>query len=428
MPTLAQFAPRLGILDKLLRKRREEKEAASRTALAGATGAWRLEVQAVDKRNQSAQTTWQKRVKAWEARKKKFEDDQKEASIAIDQQAARYSSGDPQAVEEYVDLVFSRSTYPDWYNRKWEIEYQAASRTLAVDYFVPDFGQLPSIAEWKYVAARDQFASKELSKAEQTTLYDEFVYQICLRTIHEILESDRQARHIEAVAFNGWVDGVNPATGKGRLACICTVQTTADEFNSINLNAVEPKACFRSLRGVSAARLDKMAPVAPLVALDRSDSRFIEGQDIVSKIDQGSNLAAMEWQDFEHLIRQIFENEFSAPGSEVKVTQGSRDGGVDAVAFDPDPIRGGKIVIQAKRYTNTVGVEAVRDLYGTVMNEGACKGILVTTSQFGPDARKFASGKPLTLIDGSNLLFLLQKQGVKGHIDLATAKMASKAR
>jgi len=25
------------------------------------------------------------------------------------------------------------------------------------------------------------------------------------------------------------------------------------------------------------------------------------------------------------------------------------------IAFDPDPIRGGKIVIQAKRYTNVVG-------------------------------------------------------------------------
>lgn len=36
------------------------------------------------------------------------------------------------------------------------------------------------------------------------------------------------------------------------------------------------------------------------------------------------------------------------------ITQASRDGGVDAIAFDPDPIRGSKIVIQAKRYTNTV--------------------------------------------------------------------------
>jgi hypothetical protein len=38
---------------------------------------------------------------------------------------------------------------------------------------------------------------------------------------------------------------------------------------------------------------------------------------------------------------------------------------VDAVVFDPDPLPGGKMVIQAKRYTNTMGVSAVRDLFGT---------------------------------------------------------------
>lgn len=42
----------------------------------------------------------------------------------------------------------------------------------------------------------------------------------------------------------------------------------------------------------------------------------------------------------------------------------SRDGGVDCVAFDPRPIFGGKVVIQAKRYKGTVGVSAVRDLFG----------------------------------------------------------------
>ncbi|HLO12683.1 MAG TPA: restriction endonuclease, partial [Pseudoneobacillus sp.] len=53
----------------------------------------------------------------------------------------------------------------------------------------------------------------------------------------------------------------------------------------------------------------------------------------------------MDWQDFEQLIRELFEKEFNTSGGEVKTTQASRDGGVDAVAFDPDPIRGGKIVI-----------------------------------------------------------------------------------
>jgi restriction system protein len=130
----------------------------------------------------------------------------------------------------------------------------------------------------------------------------------------------------------------------------------------------------------------------------------------------------MDWEDFEHLIREVFEKEFSQAGGEVKITQASRDGGVDAVAFDPDPIRGGKIVIQAKRYTNTVGVSAVRDLYGTVVNEGATKGILVTTSDYGPDAYAFAKGKPLTLLSGSNLLHLLEKHGHRATIDVKAAK------
>lgn len=39
---------------------------------------------------------------------------------------------------------------------------------------------------------------------------------------------------------------------------------------------------------------------------------------------------------------------FARNGGEVRVTQASRDGGVDAIILDPDPLRGGKIVVQAK--------------------------------------------------------------------------------
>ena len=139
-------------------------------------------------------------------------------------------------------------------------------------------------------------------------------------------------------------------------------------------------------------------------------------------MDSSVNLAAMHWEDFEHLIRELFEQEFADAGGEVRVTQGSADGGVDAVAFDPDPIRGGKVVIQAKRYTNTVGVSAVRDLYGTMMNEGATKGILVTTTDYGKDSYEFAKDKPLTLLNGSNLLSLLEKHGTQARINIAEAK------
>ncbi len=133
--------------------------------------------------------------------------------------------------------------------------------------------------------------------------------------------------------------------------------------------------------------------------IDRRDSRFIESKEIIAELDFTVNLAEMPWEDFEHLIRDLFSKMFSREGCEVKVTQASRDRGVDAIAFDDNPIRGGKFVIQAKRYNNVVPVSAVRDLYGTMINEGAVKGILVTMSYFGADSLEFAKDKPIAPID-----------------------------
>jgi restriction system protein len=70
----------------------------------------------------------------------------------------------------------------------------------------------------------------------------------------------------------------------------------------------------------------------------------------------------------------------------------------------------GKVVIQAKRYKNTVGVSAVRDLYGTVQNECAAKASLVLTSGYRQSSYQFANSKPLELLDGTNLLYLLAEQ------------------
>lgn len=56
-------------------------------------------------------------------------------------------------------------------------------------------------------------------------------------------------------------------------------------------------------------------------------------------------------------------------------------------------------------------ISAVRDLYGTMINEGATKGYLVTTSYFGNDTHKFAQDKPISLIDGSFLVHHFQEHG-----------------
>jgi restriction system protein len=60
------------------------------------------------------------------------------------------------------------------------------------------------------------------------------------------------------------------------------------------------------------------------------------------------------------------------------------------------------------------------------MNEGANKGILVTTSDYGPDSYEFAKGKPLTLLNGGNLLYLLEKHGHNARINIEEARKLMK--
>ena len=61
-------------------------------------------------------------------------------------------------------------------------------------------------------------------------------------------------------------------------------------------------------------------------------------------------------------------------------------------------------------------------MYGTVLNEGATKGILVTTSDYGSDSYNFAKDKPITLLNGSNLLHLLEKHNYKARINIKEAR------
>ncbi|MDN5849771.1 MAG: restriction endonuclease [Nitrococcus sp.] len=79
-------------------------------------------------------------------------------------------------------------------------------------------------------------------------------------------------------------------------------------------------------------------------------------------------------------------------------------------------IASGRIVISAKRYNHTVGPDHVRALDSVVGEQGAIKGILVTTSGFGPESYRIAKDKPLDLVDGQRLReWLHQYLGVTGR-------------
>lgn len=248
---------------------------------------------------------------------------------------------------------------------------------------------------------------------------------LCLRLLVELARLDKEGI-VTAVAVNGWAEFTETTTGQQKTAYCASVFARKEQIAALNVASIEPVAGFNYLKGVVSPSLE-VTPIAPIIRLDTSDPRFVEAREILAKLETGENLATMPWEDFEHLCRELFERAFASVGAEVKVTQASRDQGVDAIVFDPDPLRGGKIVIQAKRYTNVVDAAAIRELYGTVLAEGATKGILVTTSHFGADSYAFAKDKPLTLLSGKELLGLLEQHGYRFRINIAEARTLASA-
>ena len=115
--------------------------------------------------------------------------------------------------------------------------------------------------------------------------------------------------------------------------------------------------------------------------------KFVAGMDVVAGLDSRPDLLAMAPFEFEHLVRQIFEE----MGMQAWNTQAIKDDGVDAVAVNNNAVFGGMCIIQAKRYRNAVGVEAIRALAGVMEDKHATKGILITTSWVTKDGHAFAT-------------------------------------
>lgn len=360
----------------------------------------------------------------WETDYENYLKTQNENKRLISEMREKFSAYSKDSIEYYFKNLLEFSLEKNnFYEKEILLEYSEQNKILIVNFRLPSKEDIPEVKEISYVSTKDIFEEKKLKKNDFENLYESIIYQITLRSIYEIFFHD-ELNYIEAVSFNGFICTTDETNGNLIFPIILSIFVNRDNFLSINFEKIEVKSCFKALKGISTPSLLNITPILPIINLNLNDKRFINSRAELDNLND-TNLALMDWEDFEHLIRELFEKEFKSSGGEVKITRASRDGGVDAIAFDPDPIRGGKIIIQAKRYINTVGVSAVRDLYGTVLNEGATKGILVTTADYGTDAYEFAKGKPITLLNGSNLLYLLGKHGYSARIDLMEAKRIS---
>ena len=329
------------------------------------------------------------------------------AAAASDDDVARSS------IAEDIEHALTAVTLPVEFKPKVRAAYMPQSRQAVVEYELPDLTIVPHAKHFRYVQSRERVIETPRPASQSKSLYGDTISQLALLCLAHVFATDQKAV-IDVVVFNGVLEAVDPRSGQRIRPCLITVRVTRDTFGGLDLTQVDPQACLKHLSAAVSKSPTELTPVRPVLEFSMVDARFIAANDAMSSMDTRPNLMDLTPVEFEGLIQNLF----TKMGLETKQTRASRDGGVDCVAYDTRPIFGGKVVIQAKRYKNTVGVSAVRDLFGTLQNEGASKGILVTTSGYGQASFEFANNKPIELLEGTHLLYLLETHaGIKARIE-----------
>ncbi|MEU6419407.1 restriction endonuclease [Streptomyces spiralis] len=315
---------------------------------------------------------------------------------------------DPDSVVEYFSAaLYASAAWPEDFPRRVAAAYDPAAGQLVLDWELPSYGVVPEAKSVRYMPSTDQDKETPRPVGQRRALYREVLAQCMLLVLHELFAADEPGA-LDSVVLNGFVDGHDPTTGRPGHIHLATVMAPRATFRDLHLARVDAGGCLtEALRGQLSARPDQLTPVRPSRRPQEVGNRVV-----THGSDEEPDLYDMDPIAFEGLVADLFR----AMGMQAVTTQRSNDGGVDVDALDPAPIRGGKIVVQVKRYRNTVPPTAVRDLYGTVQDAGANKGVLVTTSKFGPSSHTFANGKPLELISGTELVDLLHRHGLRGRL------------
>lgn len=171
---------------------------------------------------------------------------------------------------------------------------------------------------------------------------------------------------------------------------------------STQLGAMMTQSIFLGLASVGQIAVPMICLIgAALSAFGRSKRKALVSSMVGSS--SANALNNMSWQEFELLVGEGFRQQ----GYQViENGGGGADGGVDLVLRKG----GDKFLVQCKQWkAYTVGVTVVRELYGVMAANGAAGGFVVTSGRFTDDAKAFANGRNITLMDGAALFKLIKQ-------------------
>ena len=199
------------------------------------------------------------------------------------------AAGEPKEIENYFTLVLEKSFYPSGFPKTAKSAYAVESNKLRIDFALPAIDVIPATKSYKYDRIRDEITQTAVSRKQSRLLYSSVLAQISLRTIHEVFTADR-ANKIDSIIFDGYVDGINPSTGQPGRFCLVALSITRQQFDSLDLRQVEPRACLNGLTGRVSSKPDQLLAVPPMTQDDYQEATVANGTDILYSKQRTSQL------------------------------------------------------------------------------------------------------------------------------------------
>ena len=150
------------------------------------------------------------------------------------------------AIQEYVGIVLSHSVYPEVFSVEHDHAFNLASRELTLAVSVPEPSSLPSVKAYRYVKTKDEIASTELPAREKRERYANAVWQVAVRSLHEVFEADRAGK-VHSIALTVGVHTIDPATGRPTTVPLVVAAADRETFTSFDLAKVVPHATLQHL-------------------------------------------------------------------------------------------------------------------------------------------------------------------------------------
>ena len=165
----------------------------------------------------------------------------------------------PWAIQEYVGIVLSNSVYPDSFPVSHDHRFDLETRELTLTVRVPRLSDVPAVKEYRYQQNTDEVVSSTLPVTQQRERYASAVWQVALRTLHEVFEADRTGR-IHSVSLTVDTAHVDPATGLPTVTPLVVVGTGREHFLSLDLSQVTPSATMQHLGAAMSKNPFALAP------------------------------------------------------------------------------------------------------------------------------------------------------------------------